>query len=103
MGLPRCMRGDQTKLPITKIVATYAILSSRVELTTEITILNVELRLVDDAGHHVRLAVGNELHALDGTLGHETGAVALLGAVGNDITLGGTDVAHLGGTPQAEV
>ena len=83
--------------------ATHAILSSRVEFTTEVTRIDVELGLVDETSHHVGFAIGEQLHALDGALGHEAGAVTLLGAVGDDIALRRADVGHLGRGPETEV
>ena len=76
----------------------------RVELTTVVALLDVDLGLVNKADD---LNVGGGAHELDtgeGTLGNEAGATASLGAPGDLLTLRvGDEGALLGGSPEAEV
>ena len=81
----------------------HAVLSSGVELTAEVAAGNVNFRLVDETSHHVRVAVEEDLHALDGTLGHDASAVALFGAVGDDLALGVGNVVQSGRAPKTEI
>ena len=82
---------------------TNQISTVRVHFSSRVSSSDIDLRLVDETGHHVRLAVEEQLHALDGTLGHDAGAVTLLSAVRNDLTLGVGDVVQCRRTPEAEV
>jgi len=67
------------------------ILSSRVELSSEISLLDVELGLVDHTSDHPVLFVLEDLHALDSTIRDLTSAMALLGTVGNYFALSISD------------
>ena len=82
----------------------HLILASRVELTTEVVGLNVEQRLVDETGDHPVLVRFQELGAGNGALLHDTGAVTLLCAPCDLLTLGvGNRRVGVWGSPQAEV
>ena len=82
---------------------THPILSSRVKLTSSVTTGNVDLCLIDDARHHIRLAVVQELHALNRSRGHDARAMTGLSAIGNDLALRIRDIVEGWGTPEAEV
>ena len=83
---------------------TYAILRAGVELSSVVTVLNVELGLVNDTSEHPVVVGLEELGALDGTLGHDASAVALLGAPRDDFTLSVGDGRVGGGrSPETEV
>lgn len=82
---------------------THPVLSSRVELTTEVAVGDVQERAVDEAGDLDSVRGDEELHALDRTLGDAAGAVASLVAVRDGIALGGADLAQLLRCPDTEV
>ena len=83
---------------------THQVGTVRVELTTVVTVLDVDLGLVNEADD---LDVGGGAHELDtgeGTLGDEAGATAGLGAPSDLLTLRvGDERVLLGGSPEAEV
>ena len=70
---------------------THEIGTVGVELSSVVTVLNVELGLVDDTSEHPVVVGLEELSALDGALGHDASAVALLGAPSNFDTLAVTN------------
>ena len=51
--------------------ASHAVLPTRVELAAKVSRLGVDLCLVDETSHHVRLAVKEELHAHNRALRHD--------------------------------
>ena len=82
----------------------HLILASRVELTTEIVGLDVDERLVHETRDHPVLVRLQELGAGNGALLHDTGAVTLLRAPCDLLTLRvGDERVLLGGSPEAEV
>jgi hypothetical protein len=83
---------------------TYAVLRARVELASVVAVLDVELGLVDETSDHPVVLRLEELGAEEGALLHDAGAVALLGAPRDLVTLGVGD-GRVGGSrgPKAEV
>jgi hypothetical protein len=81
-----------------------AILAARVQLASQIAILPVQLRLVDEAGDHVVVVGLEELRAEQGAFGHDARAVALLRAPRDLVALRvGDRGVELGRRPEAEV
>jgi hypothetical protein len=82
----------------------YFVLSSRVELATEVTSLNVDKGLVNGSRDHPVLRSLEELCAFQEALLHDARAIALLSAPSDLLALGVGD-AGVGGSrpPKAEV
>ena len=74
-----------------------------VELASCVAIGDVDLGEVTLAGDLDVLGGLHEVDAFEGILGHHTGAVAGLGAVGDHLAFGVTDRFEGGRSPQAEV
>lgn len=75
-----------------------------IELASVVVGVEVDLGLVDEADDHDVVVGGDVLDTEEGAVGHDTGAVALLGAPGDLVGLGLADgVVGLGGRPEAEV
>lgn len=75
-----------------------------IELTAEITLLDVDLGLVHEADDLDVVGGTHELHALESTFGDKTRATAGLGAPCDLLALGVSDQrVLLWGCPQAEV
>lgn len=84
--------------------STYSVLSSRVELTSSIAILDVDLGLVDKTGDHGVIGRIEDLETLEGTVEHDTGTMALFRAPSNLLALSvGDGRVGSGRSPQTEI
>ena len=84
--------------------STHGILSSRVELSSSIAILDVDLGLVNETGYHRVVRGVEDLETLEGAIEHDTGAMALFGAPSDLFALSVGDGRVGGGrSPQTKI
>jgi len=96
--------GERVRVHESTDGVTTKVSTVRVELSSIVTGSKVDLGLIDKTSNLNIVWSLDDLHALESTLGNETGAVAGLGTPGNFLAFSVADCrVWLGGSPEAEI
>jgi len=82
---------------------TVAVSTMRIQFTTRITLLDIDLGEITDASNLDIVLGANEVNAFESAVGNDTRAPAALSAPGNFVLLCVADIANLRRCPQTKV